>query len=170
MKKQGENVFHVLFLSCFRHFPNQKKKYQRNRSALKHALVNSNKESIMKSRIIRLSQFKVGFNITNSWNHKSYITENKVISSLLHALLHGSKTIAPPTPKLTQTLTLTRVQFICGAIVWLPPTLKLTLTLTENPALTGGQFSLWGNCPDALLHIIFSHQEKKKYLKYAFSK
>ena len=93
----------MYFMYCFCHVFGisqiKKKKYQRNRSALKHALVNSNKESIMKSRIIRLSQFKVGFNITNSWNHKSYITENKVISSLLHALLHGSKTIAPPNPK-----------------------------------------------------------------------
>ena len=90
----------MYFMYCFCH----QKKYQRNRSALKHALVNSNKESIMKSRIIRLSQFKVGFNITNSWNHKSYITKNKVISSVVHALLHGSRTIVPegnwpPNPK-----------------------------------------------------------------------
>ena len=57
-----------------------------------------------------------------------------------------------PTPKLTltQTLTLTRVQFFSGAIVWLvsPPTLKLTLTLTKTPTVTGRQFCLGGNCPD----------------------
>ena len=43
-----------LFLSCFWHFPNQKKNYQRNSSTLKGALVNNNKESIIKSRIMQL--------------------------------------------------------------------------------------------------------------------
>ena len=62
------------------------------------------------------------------------------------------KIATPTTPKLTltQTLTLTRMQFFSGAIVWLvsPPTLKLTLTLTKTPTLTGRQFCLGGNYPD----------------------
>ena len=33
----------------------ESKKYQRNSSTLKHALVNNNKESIIESRIMRLS-------------------------------------------------------------------------------------------------------------------
>ena len=40
----------------------------------------------MESGIVRL--FKVGFNITNSWNHRLDITKNKFVSSVLHALLH----------------------------------------------------------------------------------
>ena len=54
---------------------------------------------------------------------------------------------SPPIPKLTltQTLTLTRVQFSSGAIIWLPPpTLKLTLTLTKTQTLTGGAVLLGG--------------------------
>ena len=40
----------------------------------------------MESGIVRL--FKVGFNITNSRNHKSWNTKSKVVSSVLHVLLH----------------------------------------------------------------------------------
>ena len=47
--------FHELFLSCFLAFPESIKIYQRNSSTLKHVLVNNNKESIIESRIMRLS-------------------------------------------------------------------------------------------------------------------
>ena len=39
----------------------------------------------MESRIVRL--FKVRLNITNSWNHISIITKNKVASSVLHGII-----------------------------------------------------------------------------------
>ena len=45
---------HEFFCHVFWHFLN-KKKYQRNSSTLKHALVNSNKESIIRSKMMRLS-------------------------------------------------------------------------------------------------------------------
>ena len=43
------------FCHVFWHFLNKKKNYQENSSTLKHALVNKNKESIIESRIMRLS-------------------------------------------------------------------------------------------------------------------
>ena len=50
--------FHELFLLCFCHFPNQKKKKKKmikESSTLKHTLVSNNKESIIESKIMRLS-------------------------------------------------------------------------------------------------------------------
>ena len=55
------------FSHVFWHLSNQKN-YQRKSSILKHTVVNNNKVRI-ESRIVRI--FKVGFNITNSRNHKS---------------------------------------------------------------------------------------------------
>ena len=57
-------------------------------------------------------------------------------------VINGCRTIAPkencsPIPNLILTQTLT---------------LKLTLTFTENPTLTGGQFSLRGNCSDTVIN------------------
>ena len=58
----------------------------------------------------------------------------------------GSSTIAPPTPKLTltQTVTLTRGQFSSGAIVWLPPNPNTSPNLDSNPNPKRGAIYLGG--------------------------
>ena len=63
-----------------------KKNYQWKSSVLKHAVVNNNNFSVkMESRIVTL--FKISFNITNSWNHKSKSQKSKVVSSVLHDII-----------------------------------------------------------------------------------
>ena len=88
MKKTRQKFW--VFMNSFCHvfgISQIRKNYQRNSSTLKHALVNKNRiNDWMKNH--KVISFKVGFNITNSQSHKSYITKSKVILSVLHALLH----------------------------------------------------------------------------------
>ena len=84
---------HDMFFPCFLAFV-KSKEVIKERAVLQNMqyLVTRNSKVKMKYRIDRL--FKVGFNITNSWNHKS------VVSSVLHNII-TSQVFAPRKENLT---------------------------------------------------------------------